>query len=149
MMATISNSTRSIHRVAVGPIKLADLPVGKWRVLTPEEIDAVISKISVEERVAAEASQQRKIEKKRGQRKASRSDRGDRFGRFMDRLEAKYIKDLKSAAGEDDVGDSPDANSGVKDGNADALDDVPEVDAAPARPGKKPRKLPRRKYTAL
>ena len=148
-MATISNSTRSIHRVAVGPVKLADLPVGKWRVLTPEEIDAVISKISVEERVASEASQQRKIEKKRDQRKQSRSERGDRFGRFMDRLEEKYIKDLKSAAGEDGVGDAKGAKPGVKDEIDDALDDVREVDAAPARPGKKTRKLPRRKYTAL
>lgn len=78
MMATISNSTRSIHRTAVGPVRLADLAVGKWRVLTHDEIDAVMGRVTAAELKATEQKLKQRIEKKRLMRKLAREARGEK-----------------------------------------------------------------------
>lgn len=150
MMATISNSTRSIHRVAVGPVSLADLPVGKWRVLTPDEIDTVMSKMSVEEREAAELRERRKVEKKRETRKQSRGQRGEKVGRLLDRMEEKHIKELEDAANPEKSGDEHPEEEDIED--EDVLEDISERRKGPAVPGKREKptkKIPRRKYTSL
>ena len=38
MLKAVGSSVRYLKRVAQGPLKLNDLPTGKWRELTPEEI---------------------------------------------------------------------------------------------------------------
>lgn len=43
MCAAAGNRVESIHRTAVGPVKLGDLPEGAWRFLTPEEITALMN----------------------------------------------------------------------------------------------------------
>jgi hypothetical protein len=38
MLASVNNRAVEIKRVATGPLHLGDLPVGKWRLLTKEEL---------------------------------------------------------------------------------------------------------------
>lgn len=38
MGAAVGNRVEAIHRTAVGPLELGDLPEGEWRFLTPEEV---------------------------------------------------------------------------------------------------------------
>ncbi len=38
MLAAIGHKVLELKRVAIGPLKLGDLPVGKWRYLTEEEV---------------------------------------------------------------------------------------------------------------
>lgn len=40
MLESFGNRTRRLQRIAVGELKLGTLPVGKWRFLSPEEVDA-------------------------------------------------------------------------------------------------------------
>ena len=40
MCAAAGNRVESIHRTAVGPLELGDLPEGEWRFLTAEEVEA-------------------------------------------------------------------------------------------------------------
>jgi 23S rRNA pseudouridine2604 synthase len=35
-------SVTDLFRVRIGPLKLGDLPEGRWRALTPEERDALL-----------------------------------------------------------------------------------------------------------
>jgi 16S rRNA pseudouridine516 synthase len=41
MGAAVGNRVESIHRTAVGPLELDDLPQGEWRFLTAEEVSAL------------------------------------------------------------------------------------------------------------
>ncbi|EFA76944.1 hypothetical protein PPL_09696 [Heterostelium album PN500] len=41
MMAALDNKAMEIHRIKVGPIDLGDLPAGKWRYLTEEEMEKI------------------------------------------------------------------------------------------------------------
>jgi 16S rRNA pseudouridine516 synthase len=41
MGAAVGNRVESIHRSAIGPLELGDLPEGEWRFLAPEEIEAL------------------------------------------------------------------------------------------------------------
>lgn len=41
MFAAAGNHVSSLHRVAIGPLSLGDLPEGSWRVLSPAEIAAL------------------------------------------------------------------------------------------------------------
>ncbi len=41
MTAAVGHPTLRLVRVAIGPLKLGDLPPGRWRDLTPEELDAL------------------------------------------------------------------------------------------------------------
>tara|TARA_B110000438_G_scaffold293477_1_gene333404 strand:- start:10611 stop:11300 length:690 start_codon:yes stop_codon:yes gene_type:complete len=40
MFAAVGNKVVGLHREQIGPVKLADLPLGEWRYLTPEEVSA-------------------------------------------------------------------------------------------------------------
>jgi 16S rRNA pseudouridine516 synthase len=42
MFAAVGNKVVGLHREQIGPVKLADLPLGEWRYLTPEEVSAFI-----------------------------------------------------------------------------------------------------------
>ena len=41
MVEAIGHTVVQLRRVRFGPLKLGDLPRGMWRVLTPEEVDAL------------------------------------------------------------------------------------------------------------
>ncbi|HEY1341016.1 MAG TPA: pseudouridine synthase [Bryobacteraceae bacterium] len=41
MMEAIGTKALKLVRIAIGPIRIGDLPIGKWRKLTPEEIAAL------------------------------------------------------------------------------------------------------------
>jgi 23S rRNA pseudouridine2605 synthase len=43
ILARVGHKVLRLKRIAVGPIKLADLPVGNWRRLMPPEIDALLA----------------------------------------------------------------------------------------------------------
>lgn len=43
MLAAIGNRAVSIKRYQTGPLHLGDLPVGHWRELTKEELDAILN----------------------------------------------------------------------------------------------------------
>jgi 23S rRNA pseudouridine2605 synthase len=43
ILARVGHKVLRLKRIAVGPIKLADLPVGSWRRLMPNEIDALLA----------------------------------------------------------------------------------------------------------
>jgi len=44
MLAVVNNQALTIHRIAVGPVQLKDLPSGHWRALTDDEIKALGAK---------------------------------------------------------------------------------------------------------
>ena len=52
ILARVGHKVLRLKRIAVGPIKLADLPVGSWRRLMPNEIDALLA-VAKERRRAA------------------------------------------------------------------------------------------------
>ncbi|KYQ90010.1 hypothetical protein DLAC_08585 [Tieghemostelium lacteum] len=58
MCAAIENKALEIHRTRVGPVELGNLPLGKWRYLTKEELEE-LSKIQID------TIQQKKNEKSR------------------------------------------------------------------------------------
>lgn len=41
MLAALGNRAVTIHRVQTGPLRLGDLPVGHWRTLSNEEVEAI------------------------------------------------------------------------------------------------------------
>jgi 23S rRNA pseudouridine2457 synthase len=41
MTAAVGHPTLRLVRVAIGPLQLGDLPLGKWRSLTPEEVQSL------------------------------------------------------------------------------------------------------------
>jgi 16S rRNA U516 pseudouridylate synthase RsuA-like enzyme len=38
MIEAIGSKVLKLVRTAIGPIRIGDLPIGKWRQLTPEEV---------------------------------------------------------------------------------------------------------------
>jgi 23S rRNA pseudouridine2605 synthase len=60
ILARVGHKVLRLKRIAVGPIKLADLPVGNWRRLMPNEIEALLA-VAKERRRASK-------QKKRGPR---------------------------------------------------------------------------------
>lgn len=42
MLASVGHPVLELHRVSIGPVSLGDLPVGKWRYLTDEEVAPLI-----------------------------------------------------------------------------------------------------------
>src|SRR5688500_14290503 len=68
ILARVGHKVLRLRRIAVGPIKLADLPVGNWRRLMPKEIDALLA-------IAKERRRDAK-HKNRG----PRPDKGERQG---------------------------------------------------------------------
>jgi 23S rRNA pseudouridine2605 synthase len=66
ILARVGHKVLRLKRIAVGPIKLADLPVGSWRRLMPNEIDALLA-VAKERRRAAK-------QKKRGPRPTNVDD---------------------------------------------------------------------------
>jgi 16S rRNA pseudouridine516 synthase len=42
MGAAVGNRVESIHRTAVGPLELGDLPTGEWRFLTETEVTSFL-----------------------------------------------------------------------------------------------------------
>lgn len=52
ILARVGHKVLRLKRIAVGPIKLADMPVGSWRRLMPHEIDALLA-VAKERRRAA------------------------------------------------------------------------------------------------
>src|SRR5204863_8801186 len=42
ILARVGHKVLSLKRVAIGPVKLSDLPVGAWRRLMPDEIEALL-----------------------------------------------------------------------------------------------------------
>ena len=58
ILARVGHKVLRLKRIAVGPIKLADLPVGSWRRLMPKEIDALLA-VAKEKR--REARQKKRV----------------------------------------------------------------------------------------
>ena len=58
ILARVGHKVLRLKRIAVGPIKLADLPTGAWRRLMPPEIDTLLN-LAKEKRKAAKAKRKR------------------------------------------------------------------------------------------
>jgi 16S rRNA U516 pseudouridylate synthase RsuA-like enzyme len=41
MLAAVGHPVQALVRVGIGPIELGDMPVGKWRFLSDEELQAL------------------------------------------------------------------------------------------------------------
>jgi hypothetical protein len=41
MLEAVGSKVLKLVRTAIGPVRIGDLPIGKWRTLTPEEIAAL------------------------------------------------------------------------------------------------------------
>jgi 23S rRNA pseudouridine2605 synthase len=54
ILARVGHKVLRLKRIAVGPIKLADLPIGAWRRLMPNEIEALL-RLAQEKRRAAKS----------------------------------------------------------------------------------------------
>jgi 23S rRNA pseudouridine2605 synthase len=65
ILARVGHKVLTLKRVAVGPIKLGDLPLGAWRKLLPAEVDSLLQ-------IAKEKRRERK-KRKRGQDAGARS----------------------------------------------------------------------------
>jgi pseudouridine synthase len=56
MLEAVESKVLKLVRIAIGPVRIGDLPIGKWRNLTPEEVHALrgraSSKVIAERRVA-------------------------------------------------------------------------------------------------
>jgi len=48
MFRALGYQVVELRRVAIGPIRLGDLPRGKWRLLTPEEVDRLRREVGLE-----------------------------------------------------------------------------------------------------
>jgi len=76
ILARVGHKALTLKRVAIGPIKLGDLPLGAWRKLMPAEVESLLQ-------VAKEKRRERKS-RKRGQEAGARSQeagaRGQRPG---------------------------------------------------------------------
>jgi 23S rRNA pseudouridine2605 synthase len=59
ILARVGHKVLRLKRIAVGPIKLADLPTGAWRRLMPAEIDSLLV-LAKEKRKAAKAKRKRR-----------------------------------------------------------------------------------------
>src|SRR5260370_31672379 len=41
MLEAVESKVLKLVRIAIGPVRIGDLPIGKWRNLTPEEVHAL------------------------------------------------------------------------------------------------------------
>ena len=48
MLEAVESKVLKLVRVAIGPVRIGDLPIGKWRNLTPEEVHALRGQSVVE-----------------------------------------------------------------------------------------------------
>jgi 23S rRNA pseudouridine2605 synthase len=46
MLEAVESKVLKLVRIAIGPIRIGDLPIGKWRNLTPEEVHALSGRAS-------------------------------------------------------------------------------------------------------
>jgi 23S rRNA pseudouridine2605 synthase len=74
ILARVGHKVLALKRVAVGPVKLADLPVGGWRRLMPAEVEQLLT-VAKEKRRAAKAGVRGQGS---GVRKQGTGDRGQR-----------------------------------------------------------------------
>jgi len=56
ILARVGHKVLALKRIAVGPIKLADLPVGAWRRLMPNEVELLLSAAQEKRRAAKRGS---------------------------------------------------------------------------------------------
>ena len=42
MIEAVESKVLKLVRTAIGPIRIDDLPIGRWRELTPEEVDRLL-----------------------------------------------------------------------------------------------------------
>jgi 23S rRNA pseudouridine2605 synthase len=71
ILARVGHKVLRLKRTAVGPIKLADLPIGAWRRLMPGEVEALLA-------VAKEKRKQAKAKKKSGRPGGMKPVQGER-----------------------------------------------------------------------
>jgi pseudouridine synthase len=41
MLEAIGSKVLKLVRIAIGPVRIGDLAIGKWRLLTPRELDSL------------------------------------------------------------------------------------------------------------
>jgi len=75
MTAAVGHPTLRLLRVAVGPIHLGDLAPGEWRDLTPGELDALGTSLSIAGRQAASAAHKPKPVRRWGAGRSRRRSR--------------------------------------------------------------------------
>jgi 23S rRNA pseudouridine2605 synthase len=81
ILARVGHKALALKRVAVGPIKLGDLPVGAWRRLMPAEVEALLSAAKEKRREA-----RKRTKEVTGDRGQGTGDRGPGTGK--DKVEA-------------------------------------------------------------
>ena len=70
ILARLGHKVQTLRRIAVGPLKLGDLPHGAYRVLTSQEVDKLWHSVELAEQAAdQEASQEKRGAKKRAGKK--------------------------------------------------------------------------------
>ena len=46
MLEAVESKVLKLVRIAIGPVRIGDLPIGQWRNLTPEEVHALRGRAS-------------------------------------------------------------------------------------------------------
>jgi 16S rRNA U516 pseudouridylate synthase RsuA-like enzyme len=41
MLEAVGSKVLKLVRTGIGPVRISDLPIGKWRMLTPAEVEAL------------------------------------------------------------------------------------------------------------
>lgn len=72
MTAAVGHPTLRLVRVAVGPVHIGDLAPGEWRDLTPGELDALSTSLSIAARQAASAALKAPPARPRGKGRSKR-----------------------------------------------------------------------------
>lgn len=72
MLAVVNNRAVEIKRVSTGPLQLGDLPVGKWRLLTTEELEliGVSSRVIQANEKAIQEADKRKRDRERARERS-------------------------------------------------------------------------------
>ena len=118
ILARVGHKVLALKRVAIGPIKLADLPVGGWRRLMPAEVEQLLS-VAKEKRRAAKSGARGQGPGVRSQEPGARG-RKPEVGRSEPYLQKQAL--LAEPLSLDDL---------LKDDLDDSIEGGPEVDEGP------------------
>lgn len=164
ILARVGHKVLRLKRIAVGPIKLADMPVGSWRRLMPNEIEALLA-VAKERRRAARQPKRGPRPSKAGESlRESPAPARDTSGPtpsqpapFTEPLsiddllrddldEGNLAADVASYAEDGDDGSelqfSPNDQSAMRSGRGEVIEYDPDQPAAPPRPAQRPIQKP-------
>jgi len=79
ILARLGHKVQTLRRIAVGPLKLGDLPQGAYRLLSTQEVDKLWRSVEIAEQTAADSPMKKSVgAKKRGSKITARGQGGGR-----------------------------------------------------------------------